>query len=143
MPFILNANAQVMCSHGGMFQFIPATAPTVMVGGAPVLTIADQAVPKTPCPFATARGPFWARLRTTPSTVGSASAEPYEPETRPRLRLVLKSALGQRATANAASATRTTAALRTTAGPGQLRGVRSGHDLLLAARKRHGSGATD
>jgi hypothetical protein len=57
MPFILNANAEVMCSHGGTFQFIPSTAPTVMVGGAPVLTIADQAVPLTPCPFATAAGP--------------------------------------------------------------------------------------
>ena len=57
MPFSLNANAQVMCSHGGTFKFIPATAPTVTVGGAPVLTIADQAVPQTPCPFATAAGP--------------------------------------------------------------------------------------
>jgi hypothetical protein len=57
VPFILNANAQVMCSHGGTFKFIPATAPTVTVGGAPVLTIADQAVPQTPCPFATAAGP--------------------------------------------------------------------------------------
>jgi hypothetical protein len=53
MPFILNANAQVMCSHGGTFQFLPATAPTVMIGGAPVITVADQAVPLTPCPFAT------------------------------------------------------------------------------------------
>ncbi len=57
MPFILNASAQVMCSHGGTFQFVPSTAPTVTVGGAPVLTIADQAVPLTPCPFATAAGP--------------------------------------------------------------------------------------
>jgi hypothetical protein len=56
VPFILNANAQVMCSHGGTFKFIPSN-PTVMVGGAPVLTIADVAVPATPCPFATPAGP--------------------------------------------------------------------------------------
>jgi hypothetical protein len=54
---ILNANAQIMCSHGGTFQFIPTSAPTLMVGGAPALTIQDQAVPVTPCPFATAAGP--------------------------------------------------------------------------------------
>jgi hypothetical protein len=57
VAFILNANAQVMCSHGGTFQFIPTSAPPVMVGGAPALTIQDQAVPMTPCPFATAAGP--------------------------------------------------------------------------------------
>jgi hypothetical protein len=57
MPFILNANAQVMCSHGGTFRFVPSTAPNVIVGGAPVLTIADQAAPLTPCPFATPAGP--------------------------------------------------------------------------------------
>jgi hypothetical protein len=60
MPPILNANAIIMCSHGGTFQIIPSTAPTVMVGGAPVLTIADVAsgsVPMSPCPFATAAGP--------------------------------------------------------------------------------------
>jgi hypothetical protein len=57
MPFILNANALVECSHGGTFQFKPSTAPTVLVGGAPVLTTADLALPLTPCPFATAAGP--------------------------------------------------------------------------------------
>jgi hypothetical protein len=57
MPFILNANAIVQCSHGGTFTFLPSTAPTTMVGGAPVLTISDIAVPMTPCPFATAAGP--------------------------------------------------------------------------------------
>jgi hypothetical protein len=60
VPPILNANAMIMCSHGGTFQIIPSTAPTVMVGGAPVLTVADVAagsVPLSPCPFATAAGP--------------------------------------------------------------------------------------
>jgi hypothetical protein len=59
VPPILNANATIMCSHGGTFQIIPSSAPTVMVGGAPVLTVADVmgAVPLSPCPFATAAGP--------------------------------------------------------------------------------------
>jgi hypothetical protein len=57
VPFILNANAVVMCSHGGTFRFVPATAPMVTIGGAPVVTIADQALPMTPCPFATPAGP--------------------------------------------------------------------------------------
>jgi hypothetical protein len=60
MPPICNANAIIQCSHGGTFQIMPSTAPTVMIGGAPVLTIADVAagsVPMSPCPFATAAGP--------------------------------------------------------------------------------------
>jgi hypothetical protein len=69
MPPILNANAVVMCSHGGTFKFIPSTAPTVMVGGAPVVTMADVAVPQTPCPFATAAGPAPC-IQLTPPTAG-------------------------------------------------------------------------
>jgi hypothetical protein len=42
VPFILNANAQVMCSHGGTFQFVPATAPTVMANNTPVLLDTTQ-----------------------------------------------------------------------------------------------------
>lgn len=57
MPAVLNANAVVVCSHGGTFQFVTSTAPTVTVGGAPVVTSADEAIPVTPCPFATAAGP--------------------------------------------------------------------------------------
>lgn len=72
MPPILNANAVIMCSHGGTFAFLPTTAPTVMVGGAPVLTIADQAVPQTPCPFATAAGPAPC-IQLTPPMVGAAT----------------------------------------------------------------------
>ena len=49
MPFILHANATVLCLHGGQAQ---ATAPNprVMVGGQPVVT---QAAPHTVagCPF--------------------------------------------------------------------------------------------
>jgi hypothetical protein len=72
MPPILNANAVIMCSHGGTFAFLPTTAPTVLVGGAPVLTIADQAVPQTPCPFATAAGPAPC-IQLTPPMVGAAT----------------------------------------------------------------------
>ena len=72
MPPILNANAIIMCSHGGTFAFIPATAPTVMVGGAPVITIADVAVPQTPCPFATIAGPAPC-IQLTPPMVGAAT----------------------------------------------------------------------
>jgi hypothetical protein len=61
MPPLLNANAIIMCSHGGMFKIAPTTAPTVMIGGAPALTVADVAPGSmpggTPCPFATAAGP--------------------------------------------------------------------------------------
>jgi hypothetical protein len=60
MPPILNANAIITCSHGGTFKIMPTSAPTIMPGGAPVLTVADVAagsVPMTPCPFATAAGP--------------------------------------------------------------------------------------
>jgi hypothetical protein len=71
VPPILNANAVIMCSHGGMFKFMPTTAPTVMIGGAPVLTIADQAVPMSPCPFATAAGPAPC-VQLTPPTAGAA-----------------------------------------------------------------------
>jgi hypothetical protein len=71
VPPILNANAQIMCSHGGMFQFMPTTAPTVMIGGAPVITIADQAVPLSPCPFATAAGPAPC-IQLTPPMAGAA-----------------------------------------------------------------------
>jgi hypothetical protein len=59
MPPLLNANATIMCSHGGMFKIIPSNV-NILVGGAPVLTVADvnSAVPGgTPCPFATAAGP--------------------------------------------------------------------------------------
>jgi hypothetical protein len=72
MPFILNANAIVQCSHGGTFQFIPSTAPTFMVGGAPVITVSDVAVPMTPCPFATAAGPAPC-VQLTPATGGFAT----------------------------------------------------------------------
>jgi hypothetical protein len=59
VPPLLNANATIMCSHGGMFRIMPST-PNILVGGAPVLTVADamSAVPGgSPCPFATAAGP--------------------------------------------------------------------------------------
>ena len=72
MPFILNANAIIQCSHGGTFKFIPSTAPTFMIGGAPVITIADIAVPMTPCPFATAAGPAPC-VQLTPPTGGFAT----------------------------------------------------------------------
>ena len=56
MPFILHANATVLCLHGGQAQ---ATAPNprVMVGGQPVVT---QAAPHTiaGCPFSTPGGPM-------------------------------------------------------------------------------------
>jgi hypothetical protein len=71
MPPILNANAVIMCSHGGTFIFLPSTAPTVVVGGAPVLTIADQAIPQTPCPFATIAGPAPC-VQLTPPIAGAA-----------------------------------------------------------------------
>jgi hypothetical protein len=71
MPPILNANAVIMCSHGGTFALIPSTAPTVLVGGAPVLTIADLAVPQTPCPFATIAGPAPC-VQLTPPIAGAA-----------------------------------------------------------------------
>jgi hypothetical protein len=61
MPPICNANAIFMCSHGGMFRMMPTTAPTVMVGGAPALTVGDvmTALPGgAPCPFATPGGPL-------------------------------------------------------------------------------------
>jgi hypothetical protein len=61
VPPLLNANAVIMCSHGGMFKIAPTHAPTVMVGGAPVLTVADVAPGSmpggAPCPFATPAGP--------------------------------------------------------------------------------------
>jgi len=60
VPPLLNANATILCSHGGSFAIAPVTAPNVLVGGAPVLTVADVApgsMPQTPCPFATAAGP--------------------------------------------------------------------------------------
>jgi hypothetical protein len=68
----LNANAIIQCTHGGTFKFMPSTAPTVMVGGAPVITVADQALPMTPCPFATAAGPAPC-LQLTPPTMGMAT----------------------------------------------------------------------
>jgi hypothetical protein len=71
VPPILNANAIIQCTHGGTFKFMPSTAPTVMVGGAPVITMADQAVPMTPCPFATAAGPAPC-VQLTPPTMGMA-----------------------------------------------------------------------
>jgi hypothetical protein len=55
VPPLLNANAIVNCTHMGLFKFIPTS--TVMIGGAPALTVADTAVPMSPCPFATAAGP--------------------------------------------------------------------------------------
>ncbi len=51
MAPILNALAELMCDHGGTFKVIPDSAPTIIVGGAPVLTMADIVVPQTPCPF--------------------------------------------------------------------------------------------
>jgi hypothetical protein len=60
VPPILNANAVIACSHGGMFMIAPTVAPNVLVGGAPVLTVGDVAAgsyPTSPCPFATAAGP--------------------------------------------------------------------------------------
>jgi hypothetical protein len=51
MAPILNALAVLICDHGGTFKIIPDSAPTILVGGAPVLTIADIVVPETPCPF--------------------------------------------------------------------------------------------
>ena len=57
VPPLLNANAIVMCSHGGMFKIMPTVAPNIMVGGAPVLTVGDVAASMpggAPCPFATA-----------------------------------------------------------------------------------------
>jgi hypothetical protein len=60
VPPLLNANATILCSHGGMFRIMPTTAPNVLVGGAPALTMGDvqSSMPGgTPCPFATAAGP--------------------------------------------------------------------------------------
>jgi hypothetical protein len=60
MPPIINANAIISCTHQGMFKIMPTTAPTVMVGGAPVLTVADVVASMpggAPCPFATPAGP--------------------------------------------------------------------------------------
>ena len=73
MPPILNQGAIIQCSHGGTFQIMPSTAPNVMVGGMPVLTLADvmAAVPMTPCPFATAAGPAPC-ISLTPPTMGVA-----------------------------------------------------------------------
>jgi len=57
VPPILNENAILTCSHGGAFKIVPATAPTVLVGGAPVVTMMDLAVPFVPpCPFVTPAG---------------------------------------------------------------------------------------
>jgi len=72
MPFILNANAIVQCTHGGTFKFMPSTAPTSMIGGAPVITLSDVAVPMTPCPFATAAGPAPC-MQLAPPTSGVAT----------------------------------------------------------------------
>src|SRR3954454_2730955 len=60
VPPLLDAHAVIMCSHGGMFKIMPTSAPNVMVGGAPVLTVSDVSASMpggTPCPFATAAGP--------------------------------------------------------------------------------------
>ena len=60
VPPLLNANATILCSHGGMFTIMPTTAPNVLIGGAPALTVGDvmSSLPGgTPCPFATAAGP--------------------------------------------------------------------------------------
>jgi hypothetical protein len=48
---ICNALAVLICDHGGTFKVIPDSAPNILVGGAPVLTMADIVVPETPCPF--------------------------------------------------------------------------------------------
>jgi hypothetical protein len=59
MPPLLNANAIFTCSHMGQFKMLPTTAPTVMIGGAPALTVADvsTALPGgAPCPFVTPAG---------------------------------------------------------------------------------------
>ena len=51
MPLALNANAMIQCSHMGQFKITPTVGMTVMVGGAPALTISDPSVPMTPCPM--------------------------------------------------------------------------------------------
>jgi hypothetical protein len=73
MPPILNQGAIIQCSHGGTFQIMPSHAPNVLIGGMPVITLADvmAAVPMTPCPFATAAGPAPC-IALTPPTVGTA-----------------------------------------------------------------------
>ncbi|HEY7074892.1 MAG TPA: hypothetical protein VH418_05975 [Solirubrobacteraceae bacterium] len=70
MPPILNQGAIIQCSHGGTFQMVASSAPTVVVGGMPVLTLADvmSAHPMTPCPFATAAGPAPCISLTPPTT---------------------------------------------------------------------------
>ena len=40
MPPILNANAVMMCPHGGQVKAIPSNV-TILVGGAPVLVMTD------------------------------------------------------------------------------------------------------
>jgi hypothetical protein len=73
MPPILNAGAMIQCSHGGVFKIMPSHAPTVVVGGQPVITLADvmSAVPMVPCPFATPAGPAPC-ISLTPPSVGTA-----------------------------------------------------------------------
>jgi hypothetical protein len=73
MPAILNQGAIIQCSHGGTFQIMPSHAPNVMIGGMPVITLADvmSAVPMTPCPFATPAGPAPC-ISLTPPSIGTA-----------------------------------------------------------------------
>jgi hypothetical protein len=76
MPPILNANAIIMCSHGGAFKIPPTTAPTVMIGGAPALTIADVAAAfpgAPPCPFLTPAGSPLPCLKLASATGGMAT----------------------------------------------------------------------
>jgi hypothetical protein len=77
MPPILNANAIIMCSHGGAFKIPPTTAPTVMIGGAPALTIADVAAAfpagPPPCPFLTPAGSPLPCLKLASATGGMAT----------------------------------------------------------------------
>ena len=76
MPPLLNANAIFQCSHGGMFKMLPTTAPTVLIGGAPALTIADvsTALPGgAPCPFVVPPGPPLPCLTFASATGGMAT----------------------------------------------------------------------
>lgn len=53
MPLQCNTNAIITCIHGGTFKINAITAPTVDVGGASAITVADVApgsTPMMPCP---------------------------------------------------------------------------------------------
>ena len=71
MPLALNANAIVLCSHGGMFKLM-TIAPTVMINNAPAVTFPGTGVPQSPCPFATAAGPAPC-VSLTPPSMGAST----------------------------------------------------------------------